>query len=170
MLDTADDLWAITPLEMADLIAGRSARTQTERRDARRLALLRWEPFVYTAIHGTGRAVDGEPAAPGVGAGTAMLVPGLPSAAPSLPGMVLVAPHPIPQLAPLLWGASALVTTGGSAAAHLVEVARSLGVPAVLGCNREHLFTLLGGNGATGTLVAVDGDRGRVVVDVRRGK
>jgi phosphohistidine swiveling domain-containing protein len=170
MLDTADDLWAITPLEMADLIAGRSARTQTERRDARRLALLRWEPFVYTAIHGTGRAVDGEPAAPGVGAGPAMLVPGLPSAAPSLPGMVLVAPHPIPQLAPLLWGASALVTTGGSAAAHLVEVARSLGVPAVLGCNREHLFTLLGGNGATGTLVAVDGDRGRVVVDVRRGK
>jgi PEP-utilising enzyme, mobile domain len=170
MLGSADDLWTVPPAEIPDLIAGRAARTHTERREARRLALLRWEPFVYTAVHGTGMALDGEPASPGVGAGLATLVDGLPSAVSPLPRTVLVAPNPIPQLAPLLWGASALVTTGGSAEAHLVEVARSLGVPAVLGCSQEHLLSLLGGDGATGTLVAVDGDSGRVVVDVHRGK
>jgi phosphohistidine swiveling domain-containing protein len=170
MLGSADDLWTVPPAEIPDLIAGGAARTPTERREARRLALLRWEPFVYTAVHGTGIALEGEPASPGVGAGLAMLVRGLPSAASPITRMVLVAPNPIPQLAPLLWGASALVTTGGSAAAHLVEVARSLGVPAVLGCSQEHLFSLLGGAGGAGTLVAVDGDSGRVVVDVHRGK
>jgi phosphohistidine swiveling domain-containing protein len=168
MLGRADDLWTVPPAEIPDLIAGKAARTHMERREARRLALLRWEPFVYTAVHGTGMTVHGEPASPGVGAGLATLVRGLPSATSSLARMVLVAPNPIPQLAPLLWGASALVTTGGSSAAHLVEVARSLGVPAVLGCSQEHLFTLLDEDSRT--LVAVDGDSGRVVVDVHRGK
>jgi phosphoenolpyruvate-protein kinase (PTS system EI component) len=79
--------------------------------------------------------------------------------------MVLVAPNPIPQLAPLLWGASALVTTGGSTAAHLVEVARSLGVPAVLGCDHERLFSALGDERCPRRLIAVDGDSGRVAID-----
>jgi hypothetical protein len=170
MLGSADDLWTVPPAEIADLIAGRATRTHTQRREARRLALLRWEPFVFTAVHGTGIAVEGEPASPGVGTGLATLVRGLPSAVSLLPRTVLVAPNPIPQLAPLLWGASALVTMGGSAEAHLLEVARSLGVPAVLGCSQEHLSTLLGADGATGTLVAVDGDSGRVVVDVHSGQ
>jgi phosphohistidine swiveling domain-containing protein len=170
MLASAGDIWTVPPADFPDLIAGRAATTPSERREARRRALLRWEPFVYTAVHGTGIALDGEPASSGVGAGVAVIVRGLPSEHSPIPRMVLVAPNPIPQLAPLLWGASALVTTGGSAAAHLVEVARSLGVPAVLGCNQEHLFSLVGGAGGAGTLVAVDGDSGRVVVDVHRGK
>lgn len=165
-LGSADDLWSVRPADIPGLIDGTATRTQTEQQEARRLALLRWEPFVSTAVRGTGIAVDGEPASPGAGAGLATLVRGLPSAVSPLPRTVLVAPNPIPQLAPLLWGASALVTMGGSAEAHLVEVARSLGVPAVLGCSEERLLTLLGGDGATGTLVSVDGVNGRVVVDV----
>jgi len=69
-------------------------------------------------------------------------------------------------------GAREIDTSGlrVSTAAHLVEVARSLGVAAVLGCSQEDLFSLVGGAGDPGTLVAVDGDSGRVVVDVHRGK
>jgi phosphoenolpyruvate synthase/pyruvate phosphate dikinase len=170
MLGSADDIWTVPPSEIADLIAGRAAKPPSERREARRRALLRWEPFVHMAVHGTGTALDGEPASSGVGAGPAVIVRGLPSEPSPILRMVLIAPNPIPQLAPLLWGASALVTTGGSAAAHLLEVARSLGVPAVLGCNQENLFSLVGGAGGAGTLVAVDGDSGRVVVDVHHGK
>jgi phosphoenolpyruvate synthase/pyruvate phosphate dikinase len=170
MLAEVDDIWTVPRAEIADLIAGRAAKTPSERREARRRALLRWEPLVYTTVQGTGTALDGEPASSGVGAGSAVIVRGLPGQPSPIPRMVLVAPNPIPQLAPLLWGASALVTTGGSTAAHLVEVARSLGVAAVLGCNQEDLFSLVGGAGDPGTLVAVDGDSGRVVVDVHRGK
>lgn len=168
MLVSADDLWTVPPTEIPDLIAGRAVKPPSERREARRRALLRWEPFVYTAVQGTGTAIDGEPASSGLGAGPAVTVRGLPNESSPIPRMVLVAPNPIPQLAPLLWGASALVTTGGSSAAHLVEVARSLRVPAVLGCNPDDLFSLVGGGGDTGILVAVDGDSGRVVVDVHR--
>jgi phosphoenolpyruvate-protein kinase (PTS system EI component) len=73
------------------------------------------------------------------------------------PRRVLVAPMPLPQLAPLLWHAAALVTTGGSSGAHLFEVARSLGVPAVIAAGA------LEGT-ADGALLAVDGDGGRVTV------
>jgi phosphoenolpyruvate-protein kinase (PTS system EI component) len=93
-----------------------------------------------------------------------VVVRGLPTDIVPLPRMVVVAPHPIPQLAPLLWGACGLVTAGGSAAAHLVEVARSRGVPAVIGCDEARLFGLLDG-AAPHPLVAVDGDTGRVAID-----
>jgi phosphocarrier protein FPr len=49
------------------------------------------------------------------------------------------------------------VSTGGSSGAHLFEVARSLGVPAVIGVDP----TVSGGDGS---LVAVDGDAGVVSV------
>jgi phosphohistidine swiveling domain-containing protein len=108
--------------------------------------------------------VLGEAVSGGSGAGVAVVVRGLPTDTVHLPRMVVVAPHPIPQLAPLLWGASGLVTAGGSAAAHLIEVARSRGVPAVIGCDEAQLFGLLDG-AAPFALVAVDGDAGRVVID-----
>jgi len=74
------------------------------------------------------------------------------------PRSVLVAGRPLPRYAPLLMGASGLVTKGGSEAAHLVEVARALGVPTVVGCDLEGVRT--GG----GMLVAVDGHSGAVHV------
>jgi phosphoenolpyruvate-protein kinase (PTS system EI component) len=70
---------------------------------------------------------------------------------------VLVTPLPLPHLAPLLWHCAALVTTGGTSGAHLFEVARSLGVPAVVGAD-------LGALVEVGSLVAVDGDAGPVSV------
>jgi signal transduction protein with GAF and PtsI domain len=51
------------------------------------------------------------------------------------------------------------VTFGGTSGAHLFEVARSLGVPAVIGPEIE---ADAGALGERGSLVAVDGDTGRV--------
>jgi phosphoenolpyruvate-protein kinase (PTS system EI component) len=65
---------------------------------------------------------------------------------------VLVARDAVPQLAPMLWEAAGLVAEHGSEGAHLFEVARSLGVPAVLGVALN----------ASDRIVAVDGDLGTV--------
>lgn len=150
------------------IAGGTRERQPSDRRDARRRALLRWEPWIYAAVSGTGSAVYGDGVSPGVGAGLATAVMGLPRRSSVAPRMVLIAPNPIPQLAPLLWGASGLVTTGGSGAAHLVEVARSLGVATVVGCDPHELFPLVGRDPSARTLVAVDGDAGRVVIDAPR--
>jgi phosphohistidine swiveling domain-containing protein len=162
---SADDVWAMSAAEVGQTLASAAPGTGGgQRRDARRRALLRWEPVIHTAVAGTGAVVLGEAVSGGSGAGVAVVVRGLPTDTVPRPRMVVVAPHPIPQLAPLLWGASGLVTAGGSAAAHLVEVARSRGVPAVIGCDEARLFGLLDG-AARSPLVAVDGDTGRVVID-----
>ena len=110
-----------------------------------------------------GRKLQGEAISPGVGAGAVRYVEGLPASATPFPRMILVAPNPIPQLAPLLWGAAGLVTFGGSEAAHLVEVARSVGVPTVIGCDEEIMRALIG-DGSGLVLAAVNGDRGVVSV------
>jgi phosphoenolpyruvate-protein kinase (PTS system EI component) len=68
---------------------------------------------------------------------------------------VLVASAAVPQLASMIWGAAGLVANIGSEGAHLFEVARSLGVPAVLGVEVE---------GARDRIVAVNGDAGTVSV------
>ena len=77
------------------------------------------------------------------------------------PRDVVVGTHPLPNLAALLWDASAVITTGGGPAAHLFESARALGIPAVTGLDLE---ALLGGDpaGKTGQVsLAVDGLGGR---------
>jgi phosphohistidine swiveling domain-containing protein len=71
------------------------------------------------------------------------------------PRDVLVTALPLPHLAPLLWHSAALVSAGGSSGAHLFEVARSLGVPSVIGVDA----TVVGG---PGSLIPVDGDAGVV--------
>jgi phosphohistidine swiveling domain-containing protein len=113
-----------------------------------------WGPFLFAVISAAGRAAPGTPAAPGAGAGPAHVHdPDAPGPLP--PGAVLVAGRPLPGLAALLWNASGLVTVGGSPGAHLIEVARSLGVPAVTGCRLDALL-------AGPALLAVDGDTGTV--------
>lgn len=117
----------------------------------------RWEPFVADVVRTRGHVSMGTPVAPGVGAGRLHHLREL--RAMGRPGAreVLVTQLPLPQLAPLLWHSAALVTTRGSTGAHLFEVARSLGVPAVLGVDVNAL-------GGAGSLVAVDGESGLVSV------
>jgi phosphohistidine swiveling domain-containing protein len=116
-----------------------------------------WEPFLCAVVVANGQVFSGEPASAGLGAGR-LLALGTPQ---RLPGVrerwILQVNEPLPVFAPLLWGAAGLVSATGSASAHLFDVARTLGVPAVAGvevstgCGRA-------------PVVAVDGSAGEVFV------
>lgn len=115
----------------------------------------RWEPFLAETAFALGGRRDGTPVADGIGAGRLHVVSTLREIGRPSPRVVLAVPAPLSQLAPLLWHSSAIITSRGSAGAHLFEVARSLGVPAVIGVAPEDL-------GPSGSLVAVDGATGTV--------
>lgn len=144
---------AVFGCEVADLAEERAIAPRQSWAGARR-----WEPFLVSVAQTRGRTVTGIPGSPGVGAGGARVVL-QPQLAPRRrrPREVVVAPLPVPGLSPMLWDAAGLVTVGGSAGAHLIEVARSLGVPAVVGCAELGPVAEL-----DGTLLAVDGDAGTV--------
>ena len=72
---------------------------------------------------------------------------------------MLVAPRPLPHLAPLLWDAAAVVTTGGGPGAHLFESARALGIPAVSGLAVDDELASRLAHGDAGWVMAVDGTR-----------
>lgn len=118
-----------------------------------------WEPFAYGAIRASGQRLDGVAAAGGIGAGVVTPVVNPHSADIAEHRSVLAAPWPLPGLAPLLWGAAGLVTGAGSPAAHLLEVASSLRVPAVVGCP---LDDWLRGSPGERVIAAVDGTAGAV--------
>jgi phosphohistidine swiveling domain-containing protein len=138
-----DDVWRLTPEQLAGLVRGHRTRV---RRGADR-----WEPFVFAVARDRGRTVAGRAASPGIAAArTVAIDPRGESMPPAR--RVLVARDAVPQLAPMLWEAAGLVAEHGSEGAHLFEVARSLGVPAVLGVALN----------ASDRIVAVDGDLGTV--------
>jgi phosphohistidine swiveling domain-containing protein len=115
----------------------------------------RWEPFLAEAAFALGGKLEGTPVAEGLGAGRLHVVSALRKIGRPAPRAVVAAPAPLPQLAPLLWHCAAFITPRGSVGAHLFEVARSLGVPAVIGVVPDDL-------GPPGSLVAVDGSAGTV--------
>jgi hypothetical protein len=111
-----------------------------------------WEPFLFGVTSAFGDHLEGISASPGMAAG-----PLQPVADPEIrpgpaPRTVLAIDVPIPRMAPLLWEASGLVCAGGGPAAHLFDVARSLGVPALADCDHRGV--------PEGALVAVDGAAG----------
>lgn len=114
------------------------------------------EPWLLERIRSHGTWREGEAASGGAGVGgvLAMDVPG--RLGPARRRYVLYLAAPQPGFAPLLWGAAGLVTAGGNAGAHLFEVARSLGVPAVAGCEIPEW------RGAGDLTAAVDGSSGEV--------
>lgn len=123
-----------------------------------------WRPFIRRVLQVHGASVRGTAAAPGIGAGPAVVVPEAraPGVPPAGRGYVVVASSPLPALAPLLWRASALVTATGGPGAHLVDVARSLRVPAVVSAPVEDLIGPLAGGERSSHLLVVDGGTGRV--------
>jgi phosphohistidine swiveling domain-containing protein len=115
----------------------------------------RWEPFLAETALALGGTLDGTPVADGFGAGRLHVVSALREIGRPPRRAVVAAPAPLSQLAPLLWHCAAFITARGSTGAHLFEVARSLGVPAVVGVAPLDL-------GPPGSLVAVDGTAGTV--------
>jgi hypothetical protein len=129
-----------------------------------RIGFDRWEPFDAGVILSQGITARGTSAAPGVAAGRLCFIADVRDTRHFRSRDVVVATHPLPNHAALLWDAAALVTTGGGPAAHLFESARALAIPAVCGI---HLDEALGGSleSLDRTLsIAVDGTNGRVAV------
>jgi hypothetical protein len=151
----ATDVWRLSPPLLDQLLAGPPG--QAHPRPGRPPAASFWEPFLAAVTCANGQVTGAEPASAGLGAGRLLML-GAPQ---RLAGVherwVLHVEEPLPAYAPLLWGAAGLVSATGSAAAHLFDVARALGVPAVAGadlpegCDRA-------------PVVAVDGSAGQVYV------
>jgi hypothetical protein len=112
----------------------------------------RWEPLIAAVVLNSGRRGAGTPASSGIGAGLRAHL-NKPERTPESTRGVITANQAIPAFAPLLWNASAMVTTTGSPAAHLFEAARSLRVPAVCGVDLGEPHR---------EVVAVDGHTGMV--------
>ncbi|HEX5936190.1 MAG TPA: PEP/pyruvate-binding domain-containing protein [Actinomycetota bacterium] len=146
LLPAADLVWGLTDRELDRALEGD--------RPILRLGPTRWEPFVALVVRALGDARTGTAVSPGLAAGPFHRIAGLRALGRPRPRAVVVAPLPLPQLAPLLWHCAGLVTTGGSSGAHLFEVARSLGVPAVAAVGPI--------DDPDDGLVAVDGDAGTV--------
>jgi phosphohistidine swiveling domain-containing protein len=94
-------------------------------------------PLLAAAVLRRGEHIPGRPGAPGMAAGR--LLACRPHERP--PGdcqdAILLVDRPVPALAPLLFAARGVIARTGAAASHLAEVARSLGVPMVVGCRPE---------------------------------
>jgi phosphohistidine swiveling domain-containing protein len=149
LLAHPEQVWRLSRWELDRAIStGSSAPVRRSR--------TRWEPFVADVVRSVGRAEVGVRGAPGMAAGRLHIVrSALTGATPPPPRAVLAAAYPSPRLAPMLWDAAALVVARGGPAAHVVEVARSLGVPAVLGIDLSEQGP---------ALVTVDGSSGVVSV------
>jgi hypothetical protein len=120
-------------------------------------------PLLAAAVLGRGEHVPGRPGAPGMAAGR--LVACRPHERP--PGdcgdAILLVDQPVPALAPLLFAARGVIARAGAAGSHLAEVARSLGVPMVLGCRPERVTGALDAPGGA-FLAAIDGSAGDVAL------
>jgi phosphohistidine swiveling domain-containing protein len=120
-------------------------------------------PLLAATVLGNGEHVPGRPGAPGTAAGRLVAVRPHERPDGDCGDAILLVDQPVPALAPLLFAARGVIARTGAAGSHLAEVARSLGVPMVLGCRPERV---------TGTpavpegafLAAIDGSTGDVAL------
>jgi phosphohistidine swiveling domain-containing protein len=118
------------------------------------------EPAAPLPVAGT--RVPGRPAVPGTAAGPLVACRPHEPAARDCRGAIVLVDRPVPGLAPLLFGAQGVISRAGAASSHLAEVARSLGVPMVIGCRPE---AVTGPDPAAGTWFAtINGGTGEVVL------
>jgi phosphoenolpyruvate synthase/pyruvate phosphate dikinase len=122
------------------------------------LSAPQWDGFLAAVCCALGRRQAGTAAAPGLASGAPVFVAASGEIRAPAARRVLVVARPLPVFAPLLWGAAGLVSQSGSPGAHLFDVARSLGVPAVAGC------PLAGVTGHTAAVVTVNGYDGEAFV------
>jgi len=109
-----------------------------------------------------GVRVAGRPGAPGMAAGPLVACSPHETRAKDCRGAIVLVDRPVPALAPLLFGAQGAIARAGAASSHLAEVARSLGVPMVVGCRHE---TVTGPAPAAGAWFAtINGGTGEVVL------
>ena len=109
-----------------------------------------------------GLRIRGRAAVPGTAAGPLVVCRPHETGAGDCRGAIVLVDRPVPALAPLLFGARGVIARTGAASSHLAEVARSLGVPMVVGCRPE---TVTGPGPAPGAwLATINGGTGEVVL------
>ena len=109
-----------------------------------------------------GLRIRGRAAVPGTAAGPLVACRPHETGAGDCRGAIVLVDRPVPALAPLLFGARGVIARTGAAGSHLAEVARSLGVPMVVGCRPE---TVTGPGPAPGAwLATINGGTGEVVL------
>ncbi|HCU92869.1 MAG TPA: hypothetical protein DHU96_09070, partial [Actinobacteria bacterium] len=127
------------------------------------LAAREWMPLLAATVLGRGEHVPGRPAAPGMAAGRLVACRPHERPAGGTADAILLVGQPLPALAPLLFSARGVIARAGAAGSHLAEVARSLGVPMVIGCHPETVTGPVPWT-AGGWLAAVDGSSGDVAL------
>jgi len=100
-----------------------------------------------------GRAVAGTPGSDGLAVGRVVSVESDRDVERVKPGDIVQLRAATPMFAPLLWRAGGLLVTSGSAAAHLLAVARALRVPSVVALDERI---------SDGKMAAIDGGSGSV--------
>jgi len=120
-------------------------------------------PVLAATVLRRGEHVPGRPGAPGTAAGR--LLPCRPHERPAgdCGDSILLIDRPLPALAPLLFAARGVIARTGAPGSHLAEVARSLGVPMVLGCRPERVTGTPAVPGGA-FLAAIDGSTGDVAL------
>jgi phosphohistidine swiveling domain-containing protein len=109
-----------------------------------------------------GLRIRGRAAVPGTAAGPLVACRPHETGAGDCRGAILLVDRPVSALAPLLFGARGVIARTGAASSHLAEVARSLGVPMVVGCRPQ---TVTGPHPAAGAWFAtINGATGEVAL------
>jgi phosphohistidine swiveling domain-containing protein len=173
VIDDPADVFFLTRAELGDpeelrsAVAERKKRWERQRRLAAPLTLGDPPRAIRKLVHGAAEAartrpvspealVVGEPASPGRASGTVRIVSGPEDFRSFRNGEVLVARLTAPAWTPLFGRAAAVVTDGGTLAAHASLVAREYGIPAVVGAGDATLRL------RDGQAVTVDGGAGTV--------
>ncbi len=173
VVDAAEDVFFLTRAELdgrgdsSDAVADRRQRWQRQRRLPAPLDLGTPPKAIRSLMHGAAEAARsrpvppdavlvGEPASTGRATGAVRIVRGPEDFRSFRDGEVLVARLTAPAWTPLFGRAAAVVTDGGTLAAHASLVAREYGIPAVVGTS-EATRRL-----RDGQVVIVDGSAGVV--------
>jgi phosphohistidine swiveling domain-containing protein len=177
VIEAAEDVFFLTRAELngrggsSDVVADRQRTWERQRRLAAPLALGTPPKVLRSLMHGAAETARsrpvppdavlvGEPASPGRATGRVRIVRGPEDFRDFRDGEVLVARLTAPAWTPLFGRAAAVVTDGGTLAAHASLVAREYGIPAVVGTS-EATHQL-----RDGQVVIVDGGAG--VVEMNR--
>ena len=173
LIDDPADVYFLTRTELSEhedlrnAVAERRQRWERQRRLAAPLDLGVPPRAIRSLVHGAAETARtkpvspdavlvGEPASPGRASGAVRIVRGPEDFHGFLDGEVLVARLTAPAWTPLFGRAAAVVTDGGTLAAHASLVAREYGIPAVVGAGDATLRL------RDGQAVTVDGGAGTV--------
>jgi rifampicin phosphotransferase len=176
VIDAAEDVFFLTRAELdgrgdpSEAVVDRRRAWERQRRLLAPLDLGTSPRAIRSLVHGAAEAARtkpispdailvGEPASPGRASGAVRIVRGPKDFGSFRDGEVLVARLTAPAWTPLFGRASAVVTDGGTLAAHASLVAREYGIPAVVGAGDATLRL------RDGQAVTVDGGAGTVELD-----